>query len=190
MLLSHDTAFARFAAVTPALTPAVPGLPAGTLLETETGWSAIEDIRAGDRVATIDGGFCKVTAAHAVTAAPAPLWCIPGGTLGTCSDLLLPEGHFLALNGPDCRRLFGLPTVLAPVAALAGFAGIHKRPAAPLPAHALRFAEEEVVWAQTGARILMPGETPARHFHRLDYGQTRALLMLRSGGNLAPDLAA
>lgn len=190
MLLSHETAFARFTAVTATMAPPAPGLPAGTMLETEAGWSPVEEIRPGTRVATIDGGFCQVIAAHAVTPAPAPLWRIPGGTLGTCSDLLLPEGHFLALNGPDCRRLFGLPTVLAPVAALAGFEGIHRLPARPLPAHSLRFAEEEVVWAQTGARILMPGEAPGRHFQRLDYGQTRALLMLRSGGNLAPDLAA
>ncbi|SDD98422.1 Hint domain-containing protein [Ruegeria marina] len=186
MLLSHDTAFADFEPIP----EPVAGFSGKTLVETPDGWRSVNSLRAGDRVATVDGGFAQLNAVIAFANAHARAWRVPGGTLGACSDLTLYDGQYLALNGPCCRQLFGLPTVLAPAGALVGFEGIHRATASAQPAYQLRFAEEELVWAQTGVRILAPGAGSASWYQRLDYGQTRALLLLMSGGTLAPDIAA
>lgn len=185
MLLSHDTAFADFR---PVGTP-VSGFSGSTLVETRQGWRPVDTLRAGDHVATVDGGFAQVQAVT-ICAGSATAWRVPGGTLGACSDLILCDGQYLALSGPECRHLFGLPTILAPAGALSGYGGIHRADAGSHPGYLLRFAQEELVWAQTGLRILAPGGRNSDWYRRLDYGQARALLLVMSGGNLAPDLAA
>lgn len=186
MLLSHQTAFAEFTRVDAPLA----GMTSGTLIETTQGWVPVEQLRSGDRVATGDGGFRAVLAVQSRDHEDAPLWRVPGGTFGACSDLTLTEGQYLALNGRDCRRLFGLPTVLVPAGALAGFQGAHRLAPAPARTYVPRFATEELVWAQTGVRVQCPGTDGESHYKRLNYGQARALLLMMSGGTLGADLAA
>lgn len=186
MLLSHHTAFARFAPVDLPLA----GMTSGTLLETTQGWAPVEQLRAGDRVATGDGGFRAVLAIESRDQEDTPLWHVPGGTFGACSNLLLTEGQYLAVGGRDCRRLFGLPTVLVPAGALAGFKGARRIGPAQVRTYAPRFTTEELVWAQTGLRILCPGTDGEPHYKRLNYGQARALLMMMADGKLGADLAA
>ncbi|MCV2890616.1 Hint domain-containing protein [Ruegeria aquimaris] len=186
MLLSHHTAFAEF---TPVDLP-LAGMTCGTLIETTQGWMPVERLRAGDRVAMGDGGFRAVLNLESREQDDAPLWRVPGGTFGACSDLTLTESQYLALNGRDCHRLFGVPMVLVPAGALAGFQGVHRIAPAHTRTYVPRFATEELVWAQTGLRVLCPGTDGEAHYKRLNYGQARALLLMMSGGALGADLAA
>lgn len=188
MLLDHKTAFADFTAIPQARREQVPGFAAQTLVETASGWRPAGSLRPGDHVATVDGGFRPLVSVTRTRPLPLDHWCIPGGTFGTCSDLVVSARHHLAIRHPACRRLFGLPLVVAPVSALGGFRGI-ARSAAPDHMVRLGLAEEELLWAQTGAMVLAPGQDGARHYQRLDYGQTRALLLMIEPA-CAPDLAA
>ncbi|MEM7319244.1 MAG: Hint domain-containing protein [Pseudomonadota bacterium] len=186
MLLTHDTSFATF---TPVCAP-VPAFAPGTLFETEFGWMPVEHLTPGDKLATIDGGFKPLSAVTRTGSSDDPVWTVPGGMLGTCSDLTLNDAHYLAIGGRACHRLFGVPLALAPVSALAGYQGVARRPSVQSYGVGLRMAEEEVLWTQTGARVLVQGETPERHYLRLTYGQTRAVLLMMSPSDHAPDLAA
>ncbi|SLN34567.1 hypothetical protein TRL7639_01586 [Falsiruegeria litorea R37] len=187
MHLKHETAFAHY---TPA-PKTQPGLIAGTRVETPQGWMQVQDVTPGTRVATYDGGFrpvSKVTQQAEATS----LWRVPGGAMGTCSDLCLPDGQYMALRDPACRRLFGLPLVLTPVSALAGHCGIHKVQARTAQVHRLHFAEDEILWAQTGALIHAGAdapEAPDTPYRKLSYGETRALLLMMQQHCYAPDLA-
>ncbi|WP_164657816.1 Hint domain-containing protein [Tropicibacter sp. Alg240-R139] len=185
MHLKHKTAFAQFTAA-PKLHP---GLIAGTMVETCNGWTQVQDVIMGTKVATFDGGFRPVTQ---VTRQPdaTTLWCVPGGTLGACSDLLMTEDQHLALTFPTCRALYGLPLVLAPVSALAGHCGIHPIQSKPAPVHRLHFAEGEILWAQTGALIHAGIDGQDSPYRKLSYGETRALLLMMSDHTYTPDLAA
>lgn len=218
MLLDHNTAFAdhrpvrtRQAAESPRARPLSPrlplpprteisALPDGTMLETRDGWRAVETLGPGDAVATLDGGFAMLTGLRRRRLAPGRMrhWRIPAGTFNTCSDLRLSAGQHIALAGPECDRLFGAPCVLAPIATMAGFRGI-----APLTGLAraeateLRFASEEIVYAQTGALLHVPSGGATSFFRTLGYGETRALLSLMNGAHcgfdpygFAPALAA
>lgn len=185
MHLKHETAFAQFTAA-PQLQP---GLTAGTRIETPNGWIQVQDVTAGTQVATFDGGFRPVT--HIARQPDATsLWRIPGGAMGTCADLLVSEGQHLALTDPICRRLFGLPMILAPVLALAGHCGIHRIPNKSAPLYRLSFAEDEVLWTQTGALILADTDGPDTSYRKLSYGETRALLLMMPDHTYTPDLAA
>lgn len=185
MHLKHKTAFALY---TPAPT-LQPGLTAGTLVETPKGWTRVEDVTRGTDIATYDGGFRPVTQITQQANATS-LWRIPGGAMGTCSDLIMSEGQHLALTDPACRRLFGLPMVLAPVSALAGLCGIHRVQDAPRPLHRLHFAEDEILWAQTGALIHAGSDTADEPYRKLSYGETRALLLMLADHPYRPDLVA
>jgi Hint domain len=185
MHLKHQTAFAQFTAA-PKLQP---GLIAGTLVETPNGWTRVEDVSIGTQVATFDGDFRPVTQVTRQPDADA-LWCVPGGTLGACSDLLVEADQHLALTHPACRRLFDLPVVLAPVSALAGHGGIHRVPGKSAPVHRLHFAEDEILWTQTGALIHAGLDGHDSSYRKLGYGETRALLLMMPDHTYAPDLAA
>ena len=185
MHLKHETAFATYAPAP----QTQPGLVAGTLVETPKGWMPVQDVTPGTDVATFDGGFrpvSKVTQQAQATS----LWRVPGGAMGACSDLYLSDGQHLALSVPACRRLFGLPLVLAPISALAGHCGIHQVQGQTAPIHRLHFAEDEILWAQTGALIHASSDATDTPYRKLSYGETRALLLMMNQHGYAPDLAA
>lgn len=205
MLLNHSQDFAQFL---PSDISAQPGLPlpkrveisafrAGTLLETPSGWRPAESLKTGDQVFTLDGGFAQITGIRRHVT-PARALHVPAGSLNNCSDMTLTSGQHVAMLEPECETLFQTPCVLVPAAAMIGFRGIAaKNGYADAEVTELRFATEEVVYAQTGALIHVPSGVTDPFFRTLGYGETRALLAMMNGGHcgldhegFAPALAA
>ncbi|MEX0309994.1 MAG: hypothetical protein AB3N17_07065, partial [Tateyamaria sp.] len=122
MLLNHTTAFSNSHMVAPADARSFGAtLTAQTRVETEAGWTTVDTLRAGDAIATLDGGFAKITAIK-TPRETAPLVHIPGGVLSNCSDIALPANAYVGMRTP--ARWIDAPTVSLPVRALRGWRGI------------------------------------------------------------------
>jgi len=177
MFLKHTTAFDTFAPVTtaPSAAPGFSLTTSGeTMLETPRGWRALDDLKAGDQVATFDGGFAEITG---ISAAPAtPMIEVPGGTLSACSDLALPADTHVVLELPELLPDTALVSV--PVKALCGWHGIRPRFVTPTELCQLAFADEELIFAQTGLLLHAAPTEGDSYFTRMGYGETRALLGL------------
>ena len=97
------TAFAHVTPRQPSVVPApvIGGIVAGTLVETETGWLPVENLRIGTRVHTLDGGLTRVLALDRRSLAPqaeTSLIHVPGGHFDACSDLMLVPGQHVLLD--------------------------------------------------------------------------------------------
>lgn len=188
MFLNHDTAFANNTAIesqAPKRNSAT--VTAQTLLETEHGWTSVDTLRAGDAVATLDGGFAEITAiAHPERAAP--LVHIPGGVLSTCSDVALPAHAHIALHTP--ARWIDAPIVSVPVKALSGWCGIRPTLFNGPDLAELQFEDEEMIFAQSGLLIHAGPSNGDSFFPRLNYGDVRAMLALSAGKFGQPDTIA
>ena len=192
--------FARTAATaTPVLCPADPGratalrpltcgMVAGTLIETAMGWKPVEMLRLGDAVQTLDGGLARVRAVdrqHLTQASNPLLVHVPGGAFDACSDLLLLPDQRVLLDtlGVQAEGQEDALFVLVPALALIGLHGVRRvdlqrrlEVITPL------FAEEEMVYAQTGVLLRCPGMAtdPAESFFpELDLLEAMAFLRHR-----------
>lgn len=203
MLLNHTQAFADFTPaqqIVQANRPAPLPMPKreeisafkpGTLLETRSGWQPAEQLRPGDAVCTLDGGFATIASLRQrrLGVGPDQHWHIPAGSLNNCSDISLTRGQHVAIMDAACDQLFGTPCVLAPITAMAGYRGITAAAARTSGiATELTFETEEIVYAQTGMLLHVPSGTQESFFRTLGYGETRALLTLMNRGHCAPDL--
>ena len=162
MFMQDFTRIAPFATVFPAL-PVTTGMAAGTPVETRNGWRAVEALRPGDAVQTLDGGLRRIAAMDRTWLLPAmqgSVLDLAGGAFGNCDRVtLLPDQHVLL--DLDCTdHTGGLPDALAalmPALALDGHPGITRRTVrAPLEVVTLMFAEEELVWAASGVLLHCP----------------------------------
>lgn len=204
MFLNHAQDFAAFQPANPqerrpGPRPAIP-MPdrdehsfvmPSTLLETPAGWRQAGSLEKGDAVWTLDGGFCELTeVARQVSTGATRHWHVPAGALNNCSDLRLWGGQYLALLDPACEDLFETPCVLAPISAMNGFRGIAPVCSfGPREGIALRFAGEEVIYAQTGTLLHVAADRGDSFFRKLGYGETRALLTMINGGHFGLDRA-
>lgn len=150
----------------PAL-PVTTGLAAGTAVETHTGWRAVETLRPGDAVHTLDGGLRRIAAMDRTWLLPVmhgSVLHLPGGAFGNCGDLvLMPDQHVLIdihAHDPVVGDLPDTLGALIPALALDGYRGTERRVApTPLEVVTLFFAEEELVWAATGVLLHCPAIT-------------------------------
>ncbi len=204
MLMQDFTRFAPVGTAYPAL-PVTTGMAAGTLVETRTGWTPVERLRAGDAVHTLDGGLRKIAAMDRSWLLPAmqgDILAVPGGAFGNCADLvLLPDQHVLLdLDREDIAQ-GDLPDALAmliPASTLDGYRGIQcRRAARPLEAITLLFPEEELVWAASGVLIHCPSiaaggqSVPQGDVATcLAAPQARRILMARAGEETLPGWCA
>jgi len=170
--------------------PLASGLIAGTMVETQRGWTPVEMLRLGDRVHTFDGGACPVLAldrnwtsveTHAIR--------LPGGVLDTCTALTLLPGQHILIDTMGDADIPDAALVLIPATALTGWRGaqritLHK----PVEIITPLFAAEEAIFANTGAMIRCPAVTAGANaplqsdFTRLDLLQAWALLSRLDGG--------
>jgi hypothetical protein len=126
------------------------GLIGGTLVETAQGWRCARSLRIGDRVQSWDGGA--------------------GGMLDTCSDLTLLPGQHILLDTLGDALLPDAQAVMLRAQALAGLPGVRQISLSGAEAVTPRFAEDEVIWAQSGALIhcsaisAHPGDGPQDGF--------------------------
>lgn len=149
--------------IAPRPAPVFRGLTGCTLLETDKGWRPVDAITVGDRVHSFDGGLRQVQAVrrHYVTrdalldAGIAPVR-VAGGHLNACSDLVLMPGQGV-LRPVDAARHGGQEDRLIAARDLVGRTGVSQRPArCALALTELGFAEEEVVWANSGVLLHCP----------------------------------
>lgn len=165
------------------------GMIAGTMIETGSGWKAVENVRMGENVYTYDGGKKavksvdrRVLAGEFSTHYPDGLFLVPGGALNNCQAFyLLPEQHVL-IESAIAAEVMGQPAHLVPAAALEGFRGIQRvMPVDLIEIITLGFDEEEVVYANSGALLQCSSSTGgkgASQFPTLTHSQARALLEL------------
>ncbi|MDO9526479.1 MAG: Hint domain-containing protein [Gemmobacter sp.] len=153
------------------------GLIAGTRVETETGWQAVETLHPGMRVHTLDGGLRPLVRVDraSLPAGSARVFRVPGGAFGACADLMMLAGqHLLMQTGdprPECAR------ALVPAAALDGIQGCAPiQSTHPVDIVTLTFADEEVIYANTGVRVVCPGDKAADWLPRLDGDTARVML--------------
>ncbi|KIC48535.1 hypothetical protein [Tateyamaria sp. ANG-S1] len=185
MFLNHDAAFADITPIAAARISAT--LTAHTMLETDAGWRTVDALKAGDAVATLDGGFAEITAITKPDHG-APLVHIPGGVLSTCSDVSLPADAHIALHAP--AGWSDAPVVSAPVKALSGWRGVRPSLFHGPDLAELHFADEEMIYAQSGLLIHAAPSTGDTFFPRLDYGNARAMLAASAGKFGQPDTVA
>jgi hypothetical protein len=172
------------------------GILAGSLVETESGWRPVERLARGIRVATWDGGFRPLAAVerrHLWPAAGVEVIQVPGGALDTCSGFDLMPGQHVFLASAVAEAVLGVAGALVPASALAGHAGITRRPLLRrAEVITLRFAGEEVVYVNSGALVHCAAEVPgvrqdaggAGFFEVLDEDRARAMLALVAAGAL------
>lgn len=129
------------------------GLTADTLIETAAGWRAAHTLRIGTSVFTLEGGARPVLALdRQVLEAGRTLVRLPGGSFDNCSDLdLLPEQDVVL----ECR---GVRLIRIPARMLAGHRGARLvRLERAVEVVAPLFAEDEVVWTNSGTRLYCAG---------------------------------
>jgi hypothetical protein len=180
--------FTRLApAVAPVLPAALSGMATGTLVETADGWQRIETLRMGDRVQTLDGGLARIVGLSRRTVADGRLMHLPGGHLGTCQDLWLAPFQHLLIDTCGDARFPDAASLLVSAMALEGTLGSLRHRPGRVEVITPLFAEEEVVWANSGALVWCPGvaqdpaDLPASSFFtRLSTAEARDWLAGRT----------
>lgn len=132
----------------------------GTLIDTPSGPRAVETLRAGDLVCTLDRGPQPVLWAHhkvwtpgQVAHAPnlAPV-CIGAGTLGgglPRRDLHVSQHHRVMVRGAIAERMFAAPEVLVPAKALLALPGVRlEQPERPISYVHVMCARHEVLLSE------------------------------------------
>lgn len=195
MFMQDFTRFAPATAVTAAevlLAPVTSGLIAGTLVETAAGWQPVETLRMGMQVQSLDGGLAKVLGLDRRLLRPEVeqvLVRVPGGAFDACSDLLLLPGQHVLIDTLEDARLSDDIFALIPAMALLGAQGVSRHLArAAIEVITPLFAEEEVIYANSGVLLHCPGiaegagsRPDAGFFPRLDLAAARAFLLRRAG---------
>ncbi|MGB3147911.1 MAG: Hint domain-containing protein [Paracoccaceae bacterium] len=135
------------------------GLLAATLIETEAGWRLAGHLQAGDRLPTFDGGSCTITGVARRTLVPgqgAGVIQIPGGALGNCADLYLMPDQELLITHPVVEEVLDCCGALVRARDLVGHRAIARLPVSqPLQMITLTLARQELVFANSGVRILL-----------------------------------
>ncbi len=136
----------------------IPCFTAGTLIQTDKGQVAVQDIRPGHRVLTRDHGFQRIVwvgSRHLTTADQAaqpdlrPV-LIARAALGPAMPdraMAVSPQHRLLVEGPRTKLLFGEREVLVPAAHLVGYPGITRAPVAPVQYVHIMCAAHEVIWS-------------------------------------------
>jgi hypothetical protein len=141
------------------------GLMAGTQVATQMGWRDVAAIAVGDLVLTFDGGMQAVAAVERQTfatggeLAPGDTWPIfvPAEALGNRDDMFLLPQQSVMIEADAAEEVFGDPFAMIPALALEGFRGITRVPPADqIELITLAFAQDEVVFVNTGALIHCP----------------------------------
>ena len=179
----------------------VPCFVRGTLILTDRGECAIEDLAVGDHVTTADHGEQEIRwiGSRRVAARNdfAPI-CVRQGALGNSRDLWLSPQHRVLIRGEKARQLFGKDEALVAVKALVNDRDILVKPGGMVEYFHILLDQHEVVFANGCAaeslylgKQALRGLTPAaRHeimslFPELERGDipdgARPFLTVRQG---------
>ena len=175
--------------------PVRSGIVAGTRVETESGWRAVESLLTGTKVQTY-AGLRRVARIERSFVEPAnrsvnpePMLLVPGGVLNNCSAFYLLPDQLVLLETIYAEEVFGDAATLIPGAALTGFRGIEQvRPRGLVEIITLQFDEEDVVYGNTGVLFHCPSVGAPQgaglrsdYFLTLTKGQSVELLAVLEG---------
>lgn len=137
-----------------------------TLIETESGHIAVQDLRCGDLVRTVDNGLQPIrwVGSRTVDAVGrfAPIE-IAAGVLGNDRPLVLSPQHRVMLGGWQAELLFGVPEVLVAAKHLVDDDRILRREGGTVTYYHIMFDQHEIIYAD-GA--------PCESFHPGQIGMT------------------
>lgn len=134
----------------------VPCFAAGTRIDTQRGAVAVEHLRVGDQVQTLDNGWQPVvwTGSRRMpfgTGGPTDPIEVVAGSLGDgypAQDLVVSSQHRLMIGSRIADRMFGNREVLVPAVKLLAVPGVRRvRPPLGVQYHHFACAAHEVVWA-------------------------------------------
>lgn len=146
------------------------GIVAGTLIATNSGWRAVEDLVRGDQVQTFDNGMQTIVDIKSEAlwdenrvslSDPLPV-VMPGGALCNKSPVTLLPHQGILLESENACDAMGDPLAVVPARVLIGINGIDTAaPHANLRVFTLTFASEEVIYADGGLMLHCPLEKPS-----------------------------
>lgn len=131
--------------------PEFPCFAAGTLIETDTGPLAIEALRPGDLVRTLDHGLQPlrwVGTRSVPGAGPLAPVTIAAGALGNYRDLVVSQQHRFLIRGWQAELHFGQPEVLIAAKHLVNGRTIRLHPRRRITYAHLALDRHEVIFAE------------------------------------------
>jgi hypothetical protein len=141
------------------------GIVRGTLVASDTGWRAVEELAVGDRVQTFDNGMQQIVQIRRellrtgqVSSSDHP-WrvVLPAGAMNGTSDITLLPQQGVLLESENACDAMGDPLAVVPAQVLVGISGIRAQPIREtLQAYRLIFASEEVIYADAGLLLHCP----------------------------------
>ena len=169
----------------------------GTLILTPDGEKAIEDLRPGDLVTTLDRGPCAIQwisrSQHAWPGSPdkeKPI-LITSGSIGAgkpVRDLVVSPQHRILLDGPEVMAAIGTEQVLAPACGLIDLPGVRQMAGKRRETYHHILLENHAILVADGApaESFFPGETAVG---MLSAQQRRDLtaVLARLGRGVGPD---
>ncbi len=145
------------AALFPKAAPAMTGILAGTMVETTTGWRDVQTLTIGDSVHTFDGGQARILGLDRRIIAGGTITVhAPGGLIDNCSDVWLTSGQHILIDTLDDPQFPDALAVLVPATALTILPGITCQTAALAEVITPLFADEEVIYANSGTLLHCP----------------------------------
>lgn len=152
--------FSTIAPATPVFEEAFSGFARGTLIATETGPVAVEDLAPGAMIETADNGAMELLWVGSMMIFPAlpdldedsaQLTRVTADSFGLgrpMPDLMLGPRARLLHRHSTCRKMFGTEAAFAPARAfIDGFATISVRPATPVRVYHLALDGQQVIFA-------------------------------------------
>ncbi len=134
----------------------------GTMIETERGEVAIEELQPGDRVRTLDHGYQPIRWIHNTTVPAqgdfAPI-LFRAGAIGNTRDLWVSPQHRIMLDGWRLELLFGHDEVLVPAKSMINDTTIRRQEGGTVDYFHMMFDTHEIVYSEGAAtESFHPGE--------------------------------
>jgi hypothetical protein len=149
----------------PMAEPVATGLLPQTPVATARGWVPVGRLQPGDKVLTFDHGaqplqdIVTLSPDDAIRPANEKAIAAPTGALENRAPLVLLPAQAILLESDHAEELFGDPFALVPAAALAGWRGIEAVDMPDDPGLALRFDQDQIVYANGATLMFCPGSS-------------------------------
>ncbi|MFN3646415.1 MAG: Hint domain-containing protein [Gemmobacter sp.] len=161
----------------------------GARIRTPGGERAIEDLRAGDLVDTLDRGPQPIrwvgSSRRAARGDLAPV-LIRAGALGNARDLRVSPQHRMLVEGWPANLLFGEEAVLVPAKALVNGREVVRDEGGVVEYFHMLFDRHEIVWAEgCASESFHPGEQGWNALDAATRAEVLALFPVLAGGDFA-----